>query len=609
MAKKVNLRAGKTMSVPPARRRWPLFAGLGVAAACGVVLAFWIHPRPQFALPEPPNLIDRPADLRARLTEAQTNAAWQPTLATVAELGRLYHANGFATRATVCWRYLHAAQPREAHWTYYLADLAQSASDTTAMAQWLERTVALAPDYAPAWLQLGEFEFKSGQLDAAEHAYRRRLALVPHDPYAALGLARIALQHGQRADGKRQLEALLQATPNFSSARNIYAELLAQENDTAGAARERWLGTVAGRFRAADDPWKEALRPYCYDPDQWIVWGETDFQTKHGDLGRRALERAFRLAPDSPRAIEKLGRFYLDSDEPGKARDLLEKICQSPGTSEVLFAELSEAYMGLHDPARALDTADRGLTQTPDSANLYNARGLALASAGRTDEAIAAYHAAIKRAPGTPNAVANLGLVLLMAKRRDEAVAQLQQALRLQPGYTKAVVALATIELDAGNLSAAAEYVLPFYREFPGTGTAQELVSRYYSALALAAARKGDLAAIERICHEGLALAPESAELHGFLALHYLHHQQFPEAIENLEAAHRDRPGDPRAIALLGQVYAQVGRIADARKLLSEGAELARQRGDAATAGQLEAVLSRLTHAQDSRRASENPGR
>ncbi len=586
--------AAKIEAARPAFARSWLGLVLVAALVGGAAVAWRMRPASPQPLPNPPSLAGKSTDLRDRLAAAQVRAAAAP--AAVADLGRLYHINGFNTEAAACWRILQAAQPREAHWPYYLADLAQSASDEAGQLEWLQRTVNLAPDYAPAWLALGELSFKGARLDAAERAYRRRLELVPHDPYARLGLARIALQRGQRAEGKQALAELIATTPDFSSARNLYAEILAQEDDLDGAARERWLGTVAGRFRAAEDPWKDELRAFCYDSDQFIVWGETDYQTKHGDLGRRSLERAVELAPNDPRAIEMLARFYLDQGEPAKARDLLEPRCQSTDTSESLLAELSESYMALDQTARALQTADRGLVALPDSANLYNARGLALASAGRFDEAIASYRAAIERAPGTSTAAANLGLVFLLLGRPEDARTQLQQALRLQPGYSKAVIALASLELNTGHLESAAQYIVPFFQQSPGSPTAKDLVTRYYIALALAAARRGDPTTVERTYREGLALVPDSAELHGVLGIHYFRAHKLPEALETLEAAHRLQPTDPRVVFLLGQVYAQLGRAADARAILRDGIDQARQRGDNTTVARFQALLGKLSN-------------
>ena len=89
------------------------------------------------------------------------------TLDGVAELGRLYHVNGYNQEAERFWRVLHQAQPQEARWCYCLGDLRRTANDDAGTASFLEQTLKLAPDYAPALLRLAELEFKIGELDAA----------------------------------------------------------------------------------------------------------------------------------------------------------------------------------------------------------------------------------------------------------------------------------------------------------------------------------------------------------------------------------------------------------------------------------------------------------
>ncbi len=604
MAKKVIDREGSRTPGKSGRRlgRGWLALVLVIAIALGGGLAIVRHRgQPSQAsgvagpLPDMPDLVGRPAELRTRLMDSQARAlAERGAAPAVEELGRLYHANGFTKEAEACWQLLRAAQPQEGHWPYYLSDLCRTTSDEEGLRRWLSKTVELAPDYAPAWLELAELDFKGGRLDSAERAYRQRLNLVPHDPYAMFGLARIALQRGQHGEGKRQIEDLVREVPDFPSAHNVYAEILAQENDAQGAANQRWLGTVAGRFRAADDPWMEALRASCFDAEQLIVWGEIEYQTKHGDLGKEFLERAVRAAPENPRTYEKLGRFYLDTGDAANARDVLEHGRQLPGASEPIYLNLVKAYKNLNQFPEALRTAEQGLLLMPDSANLYTARGIALAAAGQLEKAADAYRAAMARASGAPEPVANLGLVLLQLGRQDEARACFKQALEIQPRFPDALVALGQLELDAAHPQSAAQYIVPYFQQFPGLHTARQLMANLHVALALEAARSGNAEATERFCREGLASVPDSAELYGFLGTFLAHERRYPEALEAFENLRRLQPHDPRMVMSLAHLYLELGRPADARLLLTEAVQDARQRRDATAAARFDEVLARI---------------
>ena len=509
-------------------------------------------------------------------------------------MGRLYHANGFNAEAETCWRLLRAAQPREARWCYYLADLRRTAGDDAAMVSFLRQTVQLAPDYARAWLNLAEWEFKTGQVDAAEHDYRRRLALVPGDPYATLGLARVALQRGRRDEGRRLIEQIVRDVPAFPTAHNLYAEILSAAGDTDGADQQRWQGRMAGRFREADDPWLEELHAWCYDPSRLAVWGAIEYQTKHGDRGRSLLERAIQLTPDDPRGYLQLGKLYLDLGDPDHARAVLEQGIKLPAAPSLLYVNLSQAYSNLHQPTEAVRVAGQGLAAHPDAPELQNALGVALRAAGRLEDAIEPFRRAIAGSPTVVEPDFNLGLTLLQLGRRDEAYVYLKCALALEPTYPNALIVMGQTEMEAGRLESAAQYLRPLYKFYPGMTAARHLMTQWCLLAGMAEVRAGRLAAAESDFREGLAVSPDHPELHGRLGLVYAQQRRLPEALDQLETFHRLQPAEPRASLFLGQVYASLGRLDDARRTLAEGEQLARRAGDAATAALCNATLRQL---------------
>ena len=232
----------------PRLRRGMAWAGLIVlVAALGVLLAVaWRRheavARVQAGLPVTPDSKTLPAMFADRLAAATSKAKNPATaLEGAADLGRLYHASGFPGEAETCWQLLRAAQPKEARWCYYLAELRRVASDYAGLAGLLARTTELAPNYSPAWLQLADLLFKTGNIADAEQAYQRRLALAPGDPYARLGLARVALQQGRRGPARELIELLVKETPEFSPGHNLYAEMLAADGDAKKADQQRWL--------------------------------------------------------------------------------------------------------------------------------------------------------------------------------------------------------------------------------------------------------------------------------------------------------------------------------------------------------------------------------
>ncbi len=581
-------------------RRWATVLLVIGLLAGGTALVYWrISPsaaRVAIALPPLPDLAAKPAELRDRLTAASAAAARpHPALEAVAELARLYHENGFLSEAQACWEWLRVAQPLEPKWVYYLADVRRTSGDYEADERLLNNTVLLSPGYAPAWLQLGQLQFKSGRLDEAQHSFERRLALLPGDPYARLGLARVALQRGRKDEAEREIEALVRDHPRFPPSLSLQAEILAARGDAAGAERARIAAAEAGRFREADDAWLEALYPWCFDPNRLSVLATIDFQTNHGDKGRAYLEKAVRLAPTDAHCVQALSELYLGSNDPAAARALLERsIPKLQGASAMLYVDWCETYRVQHNSGPALDVVDRALKFLPDAYQLHNERGAILGDLGRLEESVAAYRRAVELAPSDTDSNFSLGVTLFALGRRDEAVNYFKRSLTLQPTYPKALVMLGRIELEAHHLDAAAQYLQPLLDAHPEQQLARELMAAWHLQSGLAASAKHEEETAESHYREGFKLKPNDPDLGMNLGTLYLTQNHPEAAIAPLEAYHHGRPEDPQAFLFLGQAYAQVGRISEARKVLQQGEQLATKVGQKQTAAFCQEILQHL---------------
>lgn len=573
-------------------------AAFSIAGGVATRMAYERSVRIAAALPAMPDLQGKPAQFADLLTRANALARssrhrWEG----VAELGRLYHANGYRAEAAACWRLLRTEQPGVARWPYYLASLRRIASDYPEMTALLRETVKSAPHYAPAWLQLAEQELKTGNADAAERDYRTRLKLMPGDAYARLGLARLAQRAGRHMEARGAIEELVRDVPEFPSSHNLYAEMLSADGDEPGAERERQRARAAGRFREADDPWLAELNAWCYDPKQLFVLATIEYQTNEGDRGLGYLERAVQVQPNDPTGYEMLGDLQLKLGNAAAARKALEQalaLSSAVRPSPAIFGGLSQAYRALSQPEEALKAAQHGLAKSGETPELYNACGAALADMGRHEDAIAAYRKAIAINPNDTEANFNLGASLLTLGRTKEAVAHLHQALVLQPQFPQALALLGRLEMDSGRLKEAAKYFRPLLESNPTLPQARKLMSIWHLHVGRSAEQDNDTANAERHYREGLALDPNEPELNTSLGTLYLIQHRFADALTPLEALYRARPDDPQSALFLGQVYAALGRIDDARRMLSAGADLADRAGRKDTASHCREILRQL---------------
>ena len=589
---------------PGPGRAWLAGAAATVAlAAAGVVLVpAWrrqaLATRIQAALPPLPEPSTVPALLAERLARAQQQAeSAGGALVGLAELGRLYDASGYPSQAETCWRLLRAAQPREARWCYYLADLRRTAGDYAGAVALFTETTRMAPDYAPAWLSLAELELKTGGLEDAARDYRRRLDLQPGDPYARLGLARIALLQGRRDEARTALAQLVKDAPAFPTAHNLYAEILAGDGDAAGAGRQRLLGQESGRFREASDPWLDELVAWCFNYDRLCIRGTVDYQTHYGDRGESCFRRAIQLRPDVLTAYELLGDLYGERHEPARARDLFEeglRRAKHPKPTAMFFVGLSRAYRELKQPAEAVRAAREGLAQAGDAFELYDALGVALGDLGHHEEAVEALQAAVARNPNDANANYNLALAQIAMRRLDDAIVALHRSLTLKPTFPATLALLAQIEMDSGRWQSATQYLQPLFESHPEMHEARQLTAYWHLRAGMEAQAKGDPVAAEKHFRDGLAIEPNRADLQASLGTLYLVEGRFADAVAPLEAYHRLQPDDPQSALFLGQAYAATGRREQAKQILAEGVRLAERAGNTTTARHCREILDQL---------------
>ena len=87
----------------------------------------------------------------------------------------------------------------------------------------------------------------------------------------------------------------------------------------------------------------------------------------------------------------------------------------------------------------------------PESAEMHNILGSALADKGEFDRAIAEFREALRLEPDSASAHLNLGLALASHQAPEEAVVHLRRSVQLDPGSGRAHYALAGILLAAGQ--------------------------------------------------------------------------------------------------------------------------------------------------------------
>ena len=143
-------------------------------------------------------------------------------------------------------------------------------------------------------------------------------------------------------------------------------------------------------------------------------------------------------------------------------------------------------------------------------------------------------------------------------------------------------------------MEAAEKFARQLYEAQPGMPRAQQLLGLIHLHAASVAEAKRDVTAAEKHYREGVAVDPGSPELQVGLGVLLLLQQRFADAIVPLETYRRLQPERAQSSLYLGQVYASVGRLPEARRVLEEGITIAERTENKTTAENCRAMLEQL---------------
>jgi tetratricopeptide (TPR) repeat protein len=288
----------------------------------------------------------------------------------------------------------------------------------------------IQPSSPEAHIDLGQALMLDGQLDRAMVVYERAAKLAPDDPAPLEGAADVLERQGR----------LHEAATRYIQVSEVY--LARQDINRAIGNWERatqlspGLVSVHARLAQAYERIGETVRAI----QQYIVLAVNFYRKGDRDKAVRAVERALRIDPKNPQALNILQAIQAGGDvampvlTPGESRP-------STGTfgfGDIRQADESVAHADPRGPlgeslAEALNivanyVVERG-TAGLDSAFAYALQGMTQQRQGLDAEAIAAYEQAIAGGMEHPGIQHCLGGLLVFSQRGAEAIRYLRGAL------------------------------------------------------------------------------------------------------------------------------------------------------------------------------------
>ena len=375
-------------------------------------------------------------------------------------------------------------------------------------------------------LRRGRDHWNSGELAAAEAAFREALAARPDHPEALPALA------GVLADQDR-FDAALRVLDRSNAGRvppspDPYGRLRADIFRRSGrversiallrevverdpAARSAWnelaldLAT-SGRQDEAEQVLAQALERMPRDPQLWAARGMIAALSGHAVQAVEAYEMASRCAGETPRAWRLLLKTHL-----ANALDMAGDLPRAIATYEEVIAEDEDAHLAhvqlgivlwrherFSEAARVLSHAVERWPEDHDAA-YYLAD--AERSLGRRDEAERGFRASIERWPECANCLYGLAQVVQEDGRSGEAALLLRHVLAVRPDDPDAVGLFAEARFDIGETAAARELFEQAIKLAPGE-------VRHLYNFALRERDAGRLEAATALFDRALAVAP-----------------------------------------------------------------------------------------------------
>ena len=315
------------------------------------------------------------------------------------------------------------------------------------------------------WLTLAEvaltYDGRTAAKRAADQARAFRLAPAQR---ARLDLVDAMIA----ASEKRYAEAIplfSRAAPRLSGSRRAMAEYggyfsralvnpdrveeppNGEASGPAGAIAAAWTAGFLQDIPAAIEIVRRAEQRYPSDPTLPAVRAQLAILVDDRPQTEEAIERALKLDPDDPIALEARARYRagIKSDLEG-----------------------------------ALADATRASQLMPGSTTAWNVLGNVLDARDAPREAEAAYRKAINLDPEDPVARANVAILYLQQGRLAEAKAEIDTAMAGDPGFDLGLVARGLYHLKAGEMDKAVQDLLAGSTANPAYAQAMLLLAAAY---------------------------------------------------------------------------------------------------------------------------------
>src|SRR5271163_4168051 len=298
----------------------------------------------------------------------------------------------------------------------------------------------------------GQAALQSGDLAAAETAFRRVLSVDPQSGAAYANLGVIAMRRKEWDHALALLQKAEKLEPKMAGIRLNIGLVKYRRGDYAGAVaplasvvrdqpdlqQARYLLGLCNVFiehyadavTVLEPLWPQMSNDFTY----LYVLGIAAHSSGRNDLDERALSRLLEVGGETPEFHLILGKAYLNREEPDKAILELERAEAANTNLPFVHFSLGVAYMRQHDNDRAEAEFRKDIAIEPDLPDNYEQLGLLYLDMQKDDEAEHSFREALGYNPRLPVSLLSLGRLYHRQGKNREALASLDVAEKLAPG-------------------------------------------------------------------------------------------------------------------------------------------------------------------------------
>jgi tetratricopeptide (TPR) repeat protein len=357
-----------------------------------------------------------------------------PPEATGERRERLFRQEQLAVTEKLCDRF-----PQSANARFLMAMAYKEQGDSEAAVAQLQQTLQRQPHHLEAWEQLGFMAYNQGNFDESLRHMRRLLELDPRRPGIHLHIADSLTKQGRFDEAVAELQQEILLQPHSGRAYRLLGKTYLQKQmyPEARAALEKAIEREPNEPQAY-----YTLSTVC------VRLQETDrardYRRRFQELeeNQQASQRQVRLNLDPLQMVvtsvahthTDVGRLYAVSGQAGPAEMLWKRAAEIDPQNRRCRMELAGLYQRGQRPQEALRWCREVVAQDPGNGQAHYMIGNLHRTAGRLDEAEAAFQRVIALSPTRPEGYQSLAVFYLIDRPDpSRAVPMAQAAAQLAP--------------------------------------------------------------------------------------------------------------------------------------------------------------------------------